>query len=61
MDGSFVAMTSALAQQVFEAAAISDAALFARAEQLRVSMEADPLAFNLQAQIWPATYGDNQS
>lgn len=60
MDGSFVAMTQTLAQQVFEAAAASDAALFARAEQLRASMEADPLTFNLQAQSWPATYGDNQ-
>lgn len=58
MNGAFVTMTPALAQQVFAAASASDAALFARAEQLRVAMEADPLAFNLLAQSWPAIYGD---
>lgn len=59
MNGTFVTMTPALAQQVFEAAAVSDAALFARAEEIRIAMETNPLTFNLQAQSWPAIYGEN--
>ena len=37
---------------------ISDAALFARAEQIKAAMEADPLNFILTAQPWPSVYGE---
>ena len=57
MDGTFVTMTQTLAGQVFAAAAASDAALFARAEQIKVVMEADPVNFSLAAQSWPAVFG----
>lgn len=58
MAGSFVTMTQNLAAQIFAAAAASDAALFARAEQIKAAMEADPLNFNLAAQAWPMMFGD---
>ena len=58
MDGSFVAMTQTLAGQVFAAAAASDAALFARAEQIKAAMEVDPVNFNLASQTWPAVFGE---
>jgi len=58
MDGSFVAMTQTLASQVFAAAAASDAALFARAEQIKATMESDPISFILTEQPWPSVYGD---
>lgn len=58
MDGSFVTMTQTLAAQIFAAAAASDAALFARAEQIKADMEADPVNFNLSAQTWPMMFGD---
>ena len=58
MDGSFVTMTQALASQVFSAAAASDAALFARAEQIKAAMEADPVNFSLASQTWPAVFGE---
>ena len=57
MDGSFVTMSQTLAGQVFAAAAASDAALFARAEQIKTAMEADPVNFELAAQAWPAVFG----
>ena len=57
MDGSFVAMTQTLAGQVFAAAAASDAAIFARAEQIRAAMDADPAAFDLAAHAWPPVFG----
>ena len=57
MDGSFVTMTQTLASQVFSAAAASDAALFARAEQIKAAMEADPVNFSLASQTWPAVFG----
>ena len=57
MDGSFVTMTQTLAGQVFAAAAASDAAIFARAEQIKATMEADPAAFNLSAHAWPPVFG----
>lgn len=57
MDGSFVTMTQALAGQVFAAAAASDAALFARAEQLRLQMESDPVNFNITEHSWPIMFG----
>jgi hypothetical protein len=59
MDGSFVTMTQALAGQVFTAAAASDTALFARAEQIKSAMEDDPVNFDLASQTWPAVFGDN--
>ena len=58
MDGSFVTMTQALASQVFSAAAASDAALFALAEQIKAAMEADPVNFSLASQTWPAVFGE---
>lgn len=57
MDGSFVTMTQTLAGQVFAAAAASDAAIFARAEQIRAAMDADPAAFDLAAHAWPPVFG----
>ena len=57
MDGSFVTMTQTLAGQVFAAAAASDAAIFARAEQIRAAMDADPAAFDLSAHAWPPVFG----
>ena len=56
MDGSFVTMTQSLAGQVFAAAAASDAAMFARAEQIKAAMESDPVNFNLSAHAWPAVF-----
>ena len=58
MDGSFVAMTQTLAGQVFAAAAASDAELFARAEQIKAAMEADPVNFSLSEFSWPSIYGE---
>lgn len=58
MDGSFVTMTQTLAGQVFAAAAASDAALFARAEQIKALADADPEKFNLSAQTWPPVFGE---
>jgi hypothetical protein len=58
MDGSFVTMTQTLAGQVFAAAAASDAALFARAEQIKAVMESDPVNFDLSAQSWSAVFGE---
>lgn len=57
MDGSFVTMTQTLAGQVFAAAAASDADIFARAEQIKATMEADPAAFDLAAHAWPPVFG----
>lgn len=57
MDGSFVTMTQSLAGQVFAAAAASDAALFARAEQIKAGMETDPAGFDLAGQVWPPVFG----
>ena len=56
MDGSFVTMTQTLASQVFAAAAASDAVIFARAEQIKAAMEADPAAFDLAAHAWPIVF-----
>ena len=58
MNGSFVAMTQTLAGQVFAAAAASDAELFARAEQIKAAMEADPVNFSLSEFSWPSIYGE---
>lgn len=58
MDGSFVTMTQTLAGQAFAAAASSDTALFARAEELRTEMESDPANFNLANKTWPLMFGE---
>lgn len=58
MDGSFVVMTPSLAQQVFAAAAQSDATIFAFAEQLRVEMEKDPLGYVSDNKQWPVMFGE---
>lgn len=58
MDGSFVVMTPSLAQQVFAAAAQSDAAIFAFAEQLKVEMEQDPLGYVSDNKQWPVVFGE---
>lgn len=58
MDGSFVTMTPTLANQIFMAAAQSDANLFAHAEQLRLQMESDPSNFNIAECSWPLMYGE---
>lgn len=57
MDGSFVAMTQALAAAIFSAAATQDMAIFAAAEQHKAAMEAapDPSTYDFSAG-WPATY-----
>lgn len=59
MDGSFVAMTQALAGQVFAAAAASDVAIFGAAEAKRTAMEAsaDPASFDF-AGGWPLAFGE---
>lgn len=55
MDGSFIAMTPTLAQQIFAAAAASDIALFGHAEALRAQVNAaeDPSSVDITAG-WPA-------
>lgn len=59
MDGSFVTMTPALAQQIFTGQAASDQAIFAVAEQHRVKMEtsADPAAYDFSTN-WPKIFGE---
>lgn len=59
MDGSFVAMTPTLAQQVFAAAAASDQAIFAAAEAHKAAMEAsaDPASYDFSTG-WPLTFGE---
>ena len=59
LDGSFVAMTQAVAGSVFAAAAASDQAIFAVAEGHRVAIEAsaDPAAYD-HSTGWPAIFGE---
>ena len=59
MDGSFVPMTPTLAQQVFGAAAASDALIFGAAEAKRASLEASttPWDYNVLAG-WPPIFGE---
>lgn len=59
MDGSFVAMTQAVAGSGFAAAAASDQAIFAVAEGHRVAMEAsaDPASYDYSGG-WPKVYGE---
>lgn len=58
MDGSFIAMTPALAQQVFQAAATQDGAIFRHAEQLKswIDESSDPEVIDINAG-WPETFG----
>lgn len=58
MDGSFVTMTQTLAGQVFQSGAASDAALFARAEEIKAIADADPENFVLAAHTWPPMFGE---
>jgi hypothetical protein len=57
LDGSFVAMTPTLAAQIFNAAAAQDQAIFSKAEEHRVAMEAsaDPAVYDFSGG-WPAAY-----
>ena len=59
MDGSFVTMTQQLAGQVLAAAAASDQAIFAAAEEHRQAMEAsaDPAAYDFSTG-WPKVFGE---
>lgn len=59
MDGSFVEMTAALAQQVFAAVAASDQAIFAAAEVHRVAMESSlsPMDYDFSTG-WPKSFGE---
>ena len=58
MDGTFVTMTQAIAAAIFQSAAAQDVAIFGRAEQHRIAMEAapDPLAYDFSSG-WPAVFG----
>jgi len=58
MDGTFVAMTQALAGQVFAAGVAQDSAIFAAAETHRAAMlqTADPDAYDFSGG-WPTVYG----
>ncbi|MHB8803569.1 MAG: DUF4376 domain-containing protein [Rhodocyclaceae bacterium] len=59
LDGSFVAMTPAIAGNVFAAAAASDQAIFAVAEGHKTAMEAsaDPSTYDFSTG-WPKIYGE---
>lgn len=59
MGGDSVPMTTALAQQIFSAAAASDIAIFAAAEAHRVAMmaSADPAAYDFSGG-WPLAFGE---
>lgn len=59
MDGSFVAMTQTLAQQILAAGAASDQAIFAAAETHKTAMEAsvDPAEYDFSTN-WPAIFGE---
>lgn len=56
MDGSFVAMTPALAQQIFAAATVQDTTTFSVAQQAISQVQANPGTFNIAAIPWPAIY-----
>lgn len=62
MDGTFIEMTPALAQQVFQAAALSDNAFFSYAENLRQQIEnsEDPESIDI-ATGWPPTFEEATS
>jgi hypothetical protein len=56
MDGTFVTMTPALAQQLFQAATVQDTTTFAAAQQAIAQATADPVGFNPATIAWPAIY-----
>jgi hypothetical protein len=57
LDGAFVPMTPQLAQQIFQASAMSDMTIFAVAEQHKAQMmaSAHPTTYDFSGG-WPATY-----
>lgn len=59
MDGTFVAMTALLAQQVLAAALASDQAIYAAAEIHKMALEAsvDPVSYDFSGG-WPKAYGE---
>lgn len=59
MDGSFIEMTPSVANDVFVAAGLQDAATFAQAEALRVQIEAstDPSSIDIKSG-WPLCFLD---
>ena len=61
MDGSFVAMTPAIASAIFQAGAAQEAATFDAAEAHRTAMQAsaEPSAYDFSGG-WPATYQDSE-
>ena len=57
LDGAFVLMTPTLAQQIFQASAASDMAIFAVAEHHKAAMVASPTPTTYDfSGGWPATY-----
>ena len=56
MDGTFVTMTPALAQLLFQAATVQDTTTFAAAQQAIAQATADPVGFNPATIAWPAIY-----
>jgi hypothetical protein len=56
MDGSFVAMTPALAQKLFAAATVQDTTTFSVAQQAIAQATANPGSFDMAAIPWPAIY-----
>lgn len=60
MDGSFIEMTPALAQEVFQTATTQDTLLFAHAEELNNSLQAltspDEIALFAIKEGWPESY-----
>jgi hypothetical protein len=57
LDGAFVPMTPTLAQQIFQASAASDMAIFAVAEHHKAMMTASPSPTTYDfSGGWPATY-----
>lgn len=58
MANTFVPLTAALVQSIVDQAKIQDAAVFARAEQLRLAIEAsdNPVSIDIEAG-WPETFG----
>lgn len=61
LSGEKVAMTPALAQQIFAAAAASDIAIFSAAEAHRAAMRAsaDPATYDFSGG-WPPVFGEDQ-
>ena len=59
LDGSFVSMTPALAQQIFNAIAVSDQTIFSVAETHLAALKtsADPVNYDYSTG-WPAVYGE---